>query len=138
MKIPKANKIAEVRKQRQLTQQQLADKVGVHWMTISKLERGRMQLTQDWIEKIALALGVPLARLVSWDPLVREIMTKGVITEGFVVEEEEHAESRNSRMTKPSLPPPLGILSMATIYAPFSFMVTPFAFSPCSKRISNT
>ena len=43
MKNQPKNRIAEERKARGMTQQQLADAVGAHWITISKLERGRIQ-----------------------------------------------------------------------------------------------
>jgi transcriptional regulator with XRE-family HTH domain len=52
------NRIAAERKTRGMTQQQLADAVGAHWITISKLERGRIKLTTDWLEKLAKPLGV--------------------------------------------------------------------------------
>jgi transcriptional regulator with XRE-family HTH domain len=52
------NRIAEERKAKGMTQQQLADAVGAHWITISKLERGRIKLTTDWLEKLAEPLGV--------------------------------------------------------------------------------
>ena len=52
------NRIAAERKARGMTQQQLADAVGAHWITISKLERGHIKLTTDWLEKLAKPLGV--------------------------------------------------------------------------------
>jgi DNA-binding XRE family transcriptional regulator len=52
------NRIAEERKAKGMTQQQLADAVGAHWITISKLERGRIKLTTDWLEKLAEPLGI--------------------------------------------------------------------------------
>jgi transcriptional regulator with XRE-family HTH domain len=52
------NRIAEIRKARGMTQQELADAVGAHWITISKLERGRIRLTTDWLGKLARPLGV--------------------------------------------------------------------------------
>jgi DNA-binding XRE family transcriptional regulator len=52
------NRIAEVRNARRMTQQELADAVGAHWITISKLERGRMKLTTEWLDKLAAPLGV--------------------------------------------------------------------------------
>jgi DNA-binding XRE family transcriptional regulator len=52
------NRIAEVRNARKMTQQELADAVGAHWITISKLERSRMKLTTDWLDKLAIPLGV--------------------------------------------------------------------------------
>jgi transcriptional regulator with XRE-family HTH domain len=55
---PSKNRIAEVRKARGMTQQELADQVGAHWITISKLERGIIKLTTEWMEKLARPLGV--------------------------------------------------------------------------------
>jgi transcriptional regulator with XRE-family HTH domain len=56
--LPYYNRISEHRKTKGLTQHDLADLLGVHWVTISKLERGKMQLTLDWIVKLAGALDV--------------------------------------------------------------------------------
>jgi len=58
MKIQRKNRIAEKRNARGMTQLELADAVGAHWITISKLERGRIKLTTDWLEKLAKPLGV--------------------------------------------------------------------------------
>jgi DNA-binding XRE family transcriptional regulator len=55
---PSKNRIAEVRNARGMTQQELADKVGAHWITISKIERGIIKLTTEWLEKLATPLGV--------------------------------------------------------------------------------
>lgn len=52
------NRIAEVRSARMMTKQELADAVGAHWITISKLERGRMKLTTEWLDKLAAPLRV--------------------------------------------------------------------------------
>jgi DNA-binding XRE family transcriptional regulator len=52
------NRIAELRQARGMTQQELADAVGAHWITISKLERGRMGLTTEWMDALAAPLGV--------------------------------------------------------------------------------
>lgn len=58
------NRIAEIRKAKGLTQQQVASKVDAHWITISKLERGVMQLTRDWMARLALALDVEETELI--------------------------------------------------------------------------
>jgi DNA-binding XRE family transcriptional regulator len=55
---PSKNRIAEVRNARGMTQQELADQVGAHWITISKLERGIIKLTTEWMEKLARPLSV--------------------------------------------------------------------------------
>lgn len=52
-----------------MTQQALADKLGIHWITVSKLERGVMQLTFSWLTKISDALGVTPNEL--WIPSQR-------------------------------------------------------------------
>jgi transcriptional regulator with XRE-family HTH domain len=52
------NRIAEQRKAKRMTQHDLAEALGVHWVTISKLERGKMKLTMEWITKISGALKV--------------------------------------------------------------------------------
>lgn len=58
------NRIAEGRKTRGMTQQELGDAVGAHWITISKLERGRIKLTTEWLERLAKPLGVSPAELL--------------------------------------------------------------------------
>ena len=54
----RTNRIAEFRKKAGLTQADLAERVGSHWITISKLERGKMQLSFEWAERLSKALGV--------------------------------------------------------------------------------
>lgn len=41
-----------------LTQQELAEKAGVRWVTISRIERGKNTPYSSTIKKIAAALGV--------------------------------------------------------------------------------
>lgn len=47
-----------------MSQQALADMIGVSKVTISDLERGSMQLTQDYMRRIAHALGVTAADIL--------------------------------------------------------------------------
>lgn len=56
--------IAALRIEQRLSQAELARRCGCHWITISKLERGISQITGDWLEKIADALGPTLAELL--------------------------------------------------------------------------
>lgn len=58
------NRIRELREQKGFTQQGLALALGSHVVTISKLERGDMQLTQTWMERLSLALGVSARELL--------------------------------------------------------------------------
>ena len=52
-----AFKFKELRKQKQLTQTQLADSIGLEKGQISKIENGKFNLTLATINKIASALG---------------------------------------------------------------------------------
>ena len=55
---PSVNRIAEFRKAKGLTQAGLGDALGgVHWTTISDLERGKQGLTEEWMRRIASVLG---------------------------------------------------------------------------------
>lgn len=56
--MPKAypNRIREVRRQRKLSQEVLGEMVGCTNQQISNLENGRVQLTHDWLRRLAKAL----------------------------------------------------------------------------------
>jgi transcriptional regulator with XRE-family HTH domain len=51
-------KIAEVRKEKGLSQEALSEILDCHWVTISNLERGEKPLTVEWMLRIADALAV--------------------------------------------------------------------------------
>lgn len=51
------NNIAELRKAKGWTQDRLAEEIGTTVNNLGKLERGARRLNQDWIERIAEALG---------------------------------------------------------------------------------
>lgn len=59
------NRIAELRSSKNWSQQDLADAVGAHWTTISKLETGKIKLTTQWMDKFATALGVQTAEILA-------------------------------------------------------------------------
>lgn len=61
------NRIRELRLAKDWSQQALAELVGVSKVTISDLERGKMQLTLDYMKRIAKALGVTPGELLSQD-----------------------------------------------------------------------
>lgn len=74
------NSIARIRKGRGLSQQALADAVGSHWVTISKLERGRIKLTYEWAVKLARALNTEVWQIFpDNDFLVKDLELRGVI-----------------------------------------------------------
>jgi len=76
------NRIAEVRKAHGLTQAQLAEKLGVHWVTVSKLERGRIQLHMGWMEAIASALKVDVLDLLPERSITKQITVNGSLSVG--------------------------------------------------------
>lgn len=53
------NRIRALRLRAALSQQALADQLGVSKVTISSLECGRMQLSLDYMKRLAQALAVP-------------------------------------------------------------------------------
>ena len=81
--ISRPNRIAEHRKARKLTQQKLAELVEAHWTTISDLERGTQQLTQDWMRRLGTALEVrPSEFLVEDDGASTSIPIRGLVGAG--------------------------------------------------------
>lgn len=58
------NRIAELRQLKGWTQKQLAERVGVHEMTILRLEKGSTQLMVAWMQKLAKAFNCSAADLL--------------------------------------------------------------------------
>ncbi|MEU7149236.1 helix-turn-helix transcriptional regulator [Streptomyces sp. NPDC045456] len=56
--------IRRVRRQRSLSQEQLAERAGLDRKTVSRIENGRISPPLDYLLLIADALGAPLSRLV--------------------------------------------------------------------------
>ncbi|MFG1276576.1 helix-turn-helix domain-containing protein [Xanthobacter autotrophicus] len=90
-----SNRIAAIRKAKKLSQQQLAERVGSHWITISKLERGKMQLTALWASRLAEALGVPMKEFFTATDELRELPISGRITGGVYVEKFDDPITKN-------------------------------------------
>lgn len=65
-KLPKviAKRIAKYRKQKGLTQEDLAEKIRMSRVFVGYLEQGRSAPTLETLEKIARALGVKLSQLI--------------------------------------------------------------------------
>lgn len=76
------NRLAEFRKRRKLTQQQLADLVGAHWITISKLERGIIRLSDVWQQRLAKALEIDGWELFNEPRPLPKVHVEGWIEEG--------------------------------------------------------
>ncbi len=56
--------LKQARTRRKLTQVELAEMVGVHKITISRLERGDRQPSMRMLQRLARALGVPMTKLL--------------------------------------------------------------------------
>lgn len=57
-------KLRKIRRQTGISQEKLADLSGLHRTYVSSVERGQRNISLLNIEKLALALGVPLAKLM--------------------------------------------------------------------------
>lgn len=62
------NQIRDLRAQREMTQQELADRVGVTRQTIIAMEQDKYSPSLETAFKVALTLGVPLERCFQYDP----------------------------------------------------------------------
>jgi transcriptional regulator with XRE-family HTH domain len=87
------NNIAKVRKQRGLSQQQLADKVGAHVITISNLERGRAPLTSEWMERLSIALRVDESLLLKMERPLRVFVGAELTANRLIFWEAEDIEN---------------------------------------------
>ena len=62
------NQIRELRAQREITQQELADRVGVTRQTVIAIEQDKYSPSLETAFKVALVLGVPLEQCFQYDP----------------------------------------------------------------------
>jgi len=58
------DRVRELRKEKELSQEELADKAGLHRTYIGMIERGEKNITLTSIEKIAKALAVSIKELM--------------------------------------------------------------------------
>lgn len=58
------NRIRHYRRQRQMTLKDLAESIGTTPQTVSRLETEVMTLSTDWLERLALALGLHASELL--------------------------------------------------------------------------
>ncbi len=57
--------IKKLRERRKLSQEALADKAGIHRVSLANIERGAKTPTLDTLARLAKALRVPLHRLLA-------------------------------------------------------------------------
>jgi putative transcriptional regulator len=62
------NQIRELRAAREMTQQQLADQIGVTRQTVIAMEQDKYSPSLETAFKVALVLGVPLDQCFQYDP----------------------------------------------------------------------
>jgi phage repressor protein C with HTH and peptisase S24 domain len=74
-----ANNIAAFRKQRGLSQTELAERVGTTLNMLGKLERGDRSLDQAWLDKIGGALNVPPHELIAPDIAEKKLAPVAVL-----------------------------------------------------------
>lgn len=91
-----ANRIREIRKARGLSQEELALRLGddTSTSTISRIEAGRINLTQAWLEKLGAALNVnPLELIADAASQVRLVPVIGYVAAGQWAEAIEEPDS---------------------------------------------
>jgi transcriptional regulator with XRE-family HTH domain len=59
------DRIRELRKQKNLTQEKLAEKASLHYTYIGTVERGEKNISMKNVERVARGLGVSLAEFFS-------------------------------------------------------------------------
>ncbi len=92
MVISMGNRIKELRKSRGLSQLQLAEIVGTSNQHLGMLESGKRGLTTVWMERIAPALGVTPAELISDVASFQGIEVIGSVEAGVLKEAIEWAD----------------------------------------------
>lgn len=93
------NRIKELRKQKKITQVQLADAIGVTQGAVQKLENGIMELSLKWIEQISAALRVKPYELLpqEWQPTAETVDTNDLATIIEIVE--THLQQANTTLS---------------------------------------
>lgn len=62
------NQIKELRARREMTQQELADKIGVTRQTVIAMEQDKYSPSLETAFKVALVFGVPLEECFQYEP----------------------------------------------------------------------
>jgi putative transcriptional regulator len=62
------NQIRELRAMKQMTQQELADRIGVTRQTVIAIEQDKYSPSLETAFKVAMVLGVPIEQCFQYDP----------------------------------------------------------------------
>jgi len=76
------NRIAALREARGWTQSDLADRLGVHWQTVSRMETGATSITTSRIAELARIFGVSDAEVMFPPSAVRLVPVTGAVEAG--------------------------------------------------------
>lgn len=80
-------RIKSIRKERKLTQKELANKAGIATITLQQYERGVREPKLEQIQKIASALGVSIGEMLAQEPMSISGITSGLISPKDIAEE---------------------------------------------------
>ncbi len=90
--------IKKYRKEKKLTQQELADKIGKHKITVAKYESGKISVPIDVLDQIANELDVTYIDLIGFDPDYAESEVENTLSAvieqledlGFTIDSDKH------------------------------------------------
>lgn len=81
------NRIAEVARERGMTYAEIAERTDAHPVTIAKLATGKLGLTQEWMNRLGLALNVePQDLIVKPSHNLRRVTVRGYLKAGYWAE----------------------------------------------------
>jgi transcriptional regulator with XRE-family HTH domain len=93
------NRIRELREAAGLSQDALAEKLGTIRGTISKLEQGKMTLSQDWIMRISKVFRCDPGDIISNNKKIGDQAIDEELMKRCVAEVQEAAEEYNMKLT---------------------------------------
>lgn len=76
------NRIAALREERGWSQSDLAEKLGMHWQSVSRLENGHTKLTTERAAEIAEIFGVPMTEVLFAPMSIRAVPVTGAVEAG--------------------------------------------------------
>lgn len=98
------NRIKELLRERGKSNEWLADAVGAHPVTISKLISGRMDMTGTWMERLAKVFGVEPVEIIVPPVPMRMVTVKAAVQAGVFTESVEWDESEWYQVPVPKDP----------------------------------
>jgi DNA-binding Xre family transcriptional regulator len=79
---PMQNRLSTIMREKGVTREALAERVGAHPVTISKLISGKMGMTVDWMERLGEALDVDPLEIISPPARIRTATVKSHVQAG--------------------------------------------------------